>query len=173
MWAHWRHLANTIEIAHNGATLRIWLHLCFFRPTQVQKPKRQIDWFSCFCTAHSRRSILYNGRPFPPKLPFLVGIWTPSNSWFLGSFRDHSLNDMTIDSGVFAQVTAECPYTLLWAPISPKTAHFHGGPESPSNTLFLGSIQAQNPNGISIGSVVFSECYLLSPVRLSVVSRLF
>jgi len=36
IWAHWRHLANT---------------LCFLRPTQVAQPKRQVDRFNRFCRA--------------------------------------------------------------------------------------------------------------------------
>jgi len=39
MRAHWRHLANMIELVHNGATWRIRLNLCFLRPTRVHNPK--------------------------------------------------------------------------------------------------------------------------------------
>ena len=31
-----------------------------------------------------------------------------------------------IDSAVFKQVTTECPYTLLWVPLSPKITPSHG-----------------------------------------------
>jgi len=50
--AHWRHLANTIELMHPSAHLS-------------PQPKRQIDRFSSrFCTAHQQKvPILYNGRP--------------------------------------------------------------------------------------------------------------
>ena len=48
------------------------------------------------------------------------------NSWFLGPFQDHNPNGMVIDSAVFTQVTAECPHTLLWAPLSPKIAPSYG-----------------------------------------------
>jgi len=34
--SHWRHVANTTEIVHSGATLRIPLNFCFFRPTRVR-----------------------------------------------------------------------------------------------------------------------------------------
>jgi len=51
----------------------------------------------------------------------LGGTELSSNLRFvIGPFRDHNPNGMTIDLAVFAQVTAECPYTLLWAPLSPK-----------------------------------------------------
>jgi len=35
----------------------------------------------------------------------------------------------------FAQKTAECSYTLQWAPLSPKIAPSHGGSGLPSNTI--------------------------------------
>jgi len=76
MWAHWHHLANTIELVLSSA-----------HPSP--QPKRQIDRFSRFCTAHGRKSlILYNGRPFPQKLPLLKG-WSrpPSNSDSLGQSK--------------------------------------------------------------------------------------
>jgi len=43
---------------------------------------------------------------------------------------------MTISSGsaVLTQVTAECPYTLLWAPLkNPQNCPFHGGKGTPLN----------------------------------------
>jgi len=82
---------------------RVWRNLCFLRPTRVP--------------------ILYNGRPFPPKLPLLMRIWTPSNLWFLAPFWAHNPKGITIGSAVFAQMTAECPHTLQWAPIFPKKCH--------------------------------------------------
>jgi len=42
MWAHWRHLANTIE-----------LMLSLAHPSP--QPKRQIGRFSRFCAAHGRK----------------------------------------------------------------------------------------------------------------------
>jgi len=67
----------------------------------------------------------------------------------------HNLNGISIGSAVFAQLTAERPYTLQRAALSPlKIASSHGG-SGPSNALFLGPIPAHNPSGISIGSAVF------------------
>ena len=63
-WAHWRHLANMIELLLPSAHLSPQL-------------KRQIDRFSHFCTAHGKVNILYNEQSFPPKLPLPMGIWTP------------------------------------------------------------------------------------------------
>ena len=62
---------------------------------------------------------------------------------------------MAITSAVFAQMTAECPYTLLWAPI-PQNCPFPLGDLDPYLTRFLGPIQVLNPNGISIGSAIFA-----------------
>ena len=66
-------------------------------------------------------------------------------------------NDISIDSAVFVQMTAECPYTLQWdAPFPLKIARSHGGSGPPSNTWFLRPTQVHNPNGTSIGSAVFA-----------------
>jgi len=46
---------------------------------------------------------------------------TPSNTWFLGPTRVHFLNVISISSAVFAQLTADSPYTLQWAaPFPPQ-----------------------------------------------------
>jgi len=62
--AHWRHLANTIELVLPSAH-------------SSPQPKRQLDRFSRFCTAYGGVSILYNGRPSPPKLPLAMGDLDP------------------------------------------------------------------------------------------------
>ena len=84
------------------------------------QPKRQIDRFSRFFTAHGRKSLYFTMATLSPELPFLWAIWTPSHSWFLGPFRDHNPNGITIGSAVFTQMTTECPYTLQWAAPSPS-----------------------------------------------------
>jgi len=163
-WAHWRHPANMIELVHPSAHQSP-------QPTQLllpsahpsAQPKRQIKRLSSFCTAHSRKFLYFTmGDPFPKIAPFHGGSEPPSNSWFLGSFWDHNPNSMTIDLAVFAQVTAQCPYTLLCVPLSPKIA-----PSGrPSNTWFLGPIRAHNPNGMSIGSAVFAQMPAECPYTL-------
>jgi len=83
--------------------------------------------------------IINNGRPFPSKLPLIVGgIWTTSNSWFLGPVRVHNPNCVTIGTAVFAQVTAECPYTLQWAAPALSKLPLPWGIWTQSNTWFLG-----------------------------------
>jgi len=45
---------------------------------------------------------------------------------FLQPTRVHNPNGKSIGSAVFAQLTAESPYTLQWALLSPKIAPSHG-----------------------------------------------
>ena len=144
--AHWRHLVNTtklvVPVAHYSA-----------------QPNDKLigSAVSAQLTGESPHTLQYNGRPFPAKLPLLMGGSGPQhNSWFLKSFRDHNPNGMRVDLAVFAQVIAECPYTWLWAPLSPKLPLPMGGSGPPSNTWFFGPIRVVNPNGISIGSAVFA-----------------
>jgi len=104
--------------------------------------------------------ILYNGRPFTPKLPLpMGGSGLPSNTWFLGPIRAHNLYGIWIGSVFFAQMTAEYPYTLQWdAHFRPQNCPFpwrRSGP--PSNTWFTGPIRVLVPNGISIGSAVLQR----------------
>ena len=46
---------------------------------------------------------------------------------FLEPAHAHNPNGITIGSAVFAQVTAECPYTLQLAPFPLKIARSHKG----------------------------------------------
>jgi len=70
MRTDWRHLANTIELVHPSAQ---W----------SRKPKRQVDRFSRFCTAHGRKSLYFTMGAliglFPKIVPSQRVIWTPSN----------------------------------------------------------------------------------------------
>jgi len=45
------------------------------RPSK--QPKRKTDRFSRFRIAHGRKSLLYNGHPFPPKMPLPLGDLDP------------------------------------------------------------------------------------------------
>ena len=143
--AHWRHLANTIELVLPSA-----------HPSP--QSKRQIDRFSRFCTAQGRKSLHFTmGDPFLQNCPFSWWIWTLSNSWFLRPIWADKPNGISVGSAVFAQMTAdgaECHYTLQWdAPFPLKIAPSRGefGPN-----LIHGSLgpQVLNPNGISIGPAV-------------------
>ena len=79
----------------------------------------------------------------------------PSNTWFLGPIQAHKPNGISISSAVFAQLTAECPYTLVWDALFPQNCPFPWGIWTPSNTWFPAPTQVLNPNGIVIGSAVF------------------
>jgi len=73
MMAHWRHLANTIEVVLPLAHLSLL-------------PERQIDRLSHFCTVYVRVSSGMLGMPFPSSLgsPLpMGGSVPPSNTWFL------------------------------------------------------------------------------------------
>jgi len=57
----------------------------------------------------------------PPLSPLKIaranrGIWTPSNTWFLGPSWVFNPNGIliSIGSAVFAQLTADYPYILQW-----------------------------------------------------------
>jgi len=115
--AHWRHLANTIELVF---------------PSVHPSPqlKRQIDQFSGFCTAHGRKSLYFTmGDHFPPKLPLLVG-----------DLDSHLIHDSLSQTESTVQTASRSvqlfshrwpqsgyrAYTLHWAPLSPKIAPSYG-----------------------------------------------
>jgi len=53
-----------------------------------------------------RVPIVYNRPSFSPsKLPIHVGIWTPSNTWFLGLTQIQPPHDISIGSAIFAGLT--------------------------------------------------------------------
>ena len=84
----------------------------------------------------------------------------PSNTWFLGPIHAHNPNVISIGSAIFAQLTAEFPYTLQWdAPFPLQNCPFPWGSGTPSNTLFLGPTRVHSPNGISTGSTVLCRAH--------------
>jgi len=99
MRAHWRHLANTIELMHPLAQLS-------------PQPEQQIDQFSGFCAGHHRKSLYFTmGNTIHQNCPFPWGIWIPSDTWFHWSPQAKRHLDCSV---IFAQMTAEYPYTLQW-----------------------------------------------------------
>jgi len=62
-------------------------------------------------------------------------------------------NSISIGSAIFAQLTAEGPYTLQWTAPSPSTLSM-GGSGPLSNSWFLWPTWVHVPNGICIGSAV-------------------
>jgi len=62
--AHWRHLANTIELVHPSAH-------------SSPQSKRQMDRFSRFCTAYGRKCLYHTmGIPIHQNCPFPWKVWT-------------------------------------------------------------------------------------------------
>jgi len=71
--------------------------------------------------------------------------------------RVHNPNGTSIGSVVFAQMTAECLYTLQWfARLPLKIAPFHVGIWTSCNTWFIGPTRVRNANGNLIVSAVFA-----------------
>jgi len=78
---------------------------------------------------------------FPPKkFPFAWGIWTPSNTCFLGLTRLDNPNGISISSAIFAQLTAVSS-GMPGHTLSPKNCLFGWGFGPPSNNGSLGPSQ--------------------------------
>jgi len=152
--ARWRHVANTIELVHTGATWRIRLNMCFLGPIQTQTTNRSVQ-----SLLHSSRQNVYNGRPFPPKLPpshwgsGVVESGPPYNLWFLGPAEPTTQTECR---SVQPFLTAECSYFTMGRPFPQNCPFPWGILTGPSNTWFPGPTRVLNPNGISIGSAVFA-----------------
>jgi len=63
---------------------------------------------------------------FPKIAPSHGGSW-PHLIRYLGPIRAHKPNGISISSAVFAQMTAECPYTLHWDAPFPQNCPFPWG----------------------------------------------
>jgi len=123
-----RHMAASVfPWRHIGATRRIRLNLCILPPSP--QPKRPIDRFSHFCTAQGRKCLYFTMGPPIHRISPSHGDQKPHlihNS--LGPMRANNPNGTSISSSVFAQMTAECPYTLQCFDRFPlNTAPSHGG----------------------------------------------
>ena len=140
MWAHWRHLANMIEIVHTGATWRIRLNLLVLPSAHPSpQPKRQIDWF---CRAHRQNAespfTLQRVTLSQKNAPSHGGSGPPSNTLLLGPIQAHNPIGISIGSAVFAQMTAVCPYTLQWdAPFPSQNCPLPWGIWTPSIIIII------------------------------------
>jgi len=107
MRAHWRHLANTIELVHPLTN-------------SSSQPKRQMDRFNRFCTAYGRKCLYFTmGAPIHQNCPFPSGIAICHVIHdALGTCEPTTRMAPRSVSAVFAQMTAESPYTGL--PVSPS-----------------------------------------------------
>ena len=116
---------------------------CFLEAHMSPKPKRHLDLFCRFRTAAQCRRTC-RGMPFAPQnCPFPWKSGPPSNTWFLGSTRLSIPNGISIDSVVFTQLTAECPYTLQRAATYPKNLPIPMGHLGPH--LIHGSLDRPGP----------------------------
>ena len=138
-------MENTVEL------VLTWAH-------PNPQAKRQTDLFTRFCTTHGKTSyIRSNARHFSPKLPVPWGDLDPH--LIHDSFGQSVLIIKTVSPSVepvfFAHMTAECLCFTMGHHFLLKIALCRGI-HSQSNTWFPGPICVLNPNGISIGSAVFS-----------------
>jgi len=150
------------------------------------QPKWQINWFSHFCTAHSRVSLVMPGMSIPLIIaPSHGGSGLPEIHASLG--QPESTTQMASQSvqpfshssckSVIRHVGACCtraqnpngisvqPFLHRWPQSVPILYNFrpsllkivstHGGMWTLSNTWFLGPTSVLNPNRISIGWAVF------------------
>jgi len=115
LFDRWRQ--GVLPQGHIGATWRIRLTSCILRPTRVHN--RSGDWTG-LAVLHSLRQkvpILYNGRPYPPKLPLRMedlDLPIPCNMWCfppipLPSNRHHRSNGDCLEgkgelSGLFCTI---------------------------------------------------------------------
>jgi len=143
---------------HTGATWRIRLNLCFLRSTRVHNPNGKLIGSAVSAQFMAESPFTLQWTTFSPRIAPSRGGSGLHLTRFLEPDRPHSPNGISIGSAVFAQMTAECPYTLqLDAPFpSSKLPLPMGGSGTPSNTWFPGPTQVINPNGISISSAILA-----------------
>jgi len=134
---HWRHLPNTIELVHPSAH-------------SSPQPIRQMDRaYSLQWALLSTRIVPSHGGSGPPMQHMMLSAYTSPQ---------HKRLWTRIDSAVFAQMTAECLYTLqrMVCLFSVKIDPSHFGIWTSFNTWFIGSTRVRNANGNLIVSVVFA-----------------
>ena len=102
--------------------------------------KRQMDRFSHFCTAYGKCLYFTMGTLIHQNCAFPWGIWTSHVTCdAFGPIPAHNPNGTSIASAIFAQVTAECLYSLQWFACFPlKIGPFLWTPSSSCNTWFIG-----------------------------------
>jgi len=116
----------------NQRTLGTRYQLCLNWIASPRKPTPRIK--QLVASYHTTNVIAHKASysKLRPKIGCHVNVLStsglPSNTWFLRPIWAHNPNSISIGSAVFAQMTAECPYTLQWdAPFPLKIAASHGG----------------------------------------------
>ena len=111
------------------------------------QPKRQIDRFSHFCTAHGRLSSGIPGHVLSlNNCSFAWGIWASSNT---ASLDPPESITQTAFTDRFSRFCIRVSSGMTGHALSPQNCPFPRGSGTPSSTWFLGPIQVHNPNGIS------------------------
>jgi len=151
----WRQ--RVLPWGHIGAIWRIRLNLCILRPTRVHNRNGKWIGSAVFAqlTAESVHTLQW--APLSTRIALSPGVYgLPCNTWCFGPMRAHNPNGTSIGSAVFAQMTAECPYTgLACFPSKLFLPMLASGPSS-CNTWFIGPTQVRKANGNLILSVVFA-----------------
>ena len=77
---------------------------CFTGPTRVHNPNGISIGSDIFAQLTAESGM--PGHVLSPKIALSHGaIWTPSNTWFIGSTRVHTLNGISIGSAIFVGLT--------------------------------------------------------------------
>jgi len=181
------------------------------RPTRVHNPNGKPIGSAVFAQLTAESPYTLQWATLSPKLALLMGDLDPHLIHNSLGYSEITVKMASWSIQLFAQVTTECPYPLLWAHVSPEIApslrvsgpHLNtipwghpspqpkrhldrfcffftqmmavflyftmgrpfppsilplpmGGSGPPSNTWFPRPNRVLNPNGISIGSVVFA-----------------
>ena len=141
------------------------LNTCFVGPTRVHTPKG----ISISSVVFAQLTAYFTmGHPFSPQnCHHGWDISTPpSNTWFLGPTRLRIPNSISIVIAIFAQLMAECPYSLQWVATFPlKIAPSHGKIWTPLQYVFPSATGIHNPDGISIDSAVFAGLTIVTDRR--------
>ena len=166
VFARWRQCA--LRWGHIGATWRIRLNLCFFRPTRVHNSNGKSISSAIFAqlTAQCRRvywhlpantiEIVHNG----------AILWIELNLCFFRTTRVHKPK-WQIDR--FSRLCTTHDRKSLYFTMGnlfPKIAPSRGGSGPPPNSWFLEPVWAHNPNSISIGSAVLAQVTAECPYAL-------
>jgi len=100
--------------------------------------------------------ILYNGRPFPPKLPLPTGDLDHhlTHDSFSPAERTNQMASLLVQPFLHRRVSL---HFIMGRPFPSQNCPFPWGSGPPSNTWFSGTTRVINPNSISIGSAILAE----------------
>jgi len=131
VFVRWRQCA--LPCGHIGATRRIRLNSCFLLPTQVHNLNGRLIGSADSAQLTAEYPCTLQWTTLSPKIaPSHGGSGPPSNTLFLEPIQAHNPNGISISSSVFAQMTADSPYTSQWnAPFSAQNFPFPWGDLNP------------------------------------------